>query len=110
MYVVFGAAGKVGYTTAMQLRQASLPVRAVVRDAKRAAGLEEMGCDIAIADLHDLTSVRRALDGAHSVQMLGPLPFGDAHPADTMRTTIDIAARALAAHRDLHVVALSDYG
>lgn len=110
MYVIFGAAGKVGQTTAMQLRRASLPVRAVVRDAAQGVALARMGCEVAIADLRDPVALDRALDGAHGVQMLVPIPQHDSHPADTMRATIDITARALAAHRDAHVVALSDYG
>ncbi|CAM2156253.1 NAD(P)H dehydrogenase (quinone) [Pararobbsia alpina] len=110
MYVIFGAAGKVGQTAAMQLRKASLPVRAVVRDAKHAAALEAIGCDVFVADLHDIEALDRALDGAQGVQMLIPLPRGDARPADTMRKTIEVTARALATHRDAHVVALSDYG
>jgi uncharacterized protein YbjT (DUF2867 family) len=110
MYVIFGAAGKVGRTTATQLRRASLPVRAVVRDAADGAALKKIGCEVVAADLHDPVALDRALEGAHGVQMLIPLPRHDARPADTMRTTIDLAARALAAHRDAHVVALSDYG
>jgi NAD(P)H dehydrogenase (quinone) len=110
MYVIFGAAGNVGRTTAKALRRASLPVRAVVRHVAQGAELEKIGCEIAVADLHDPAALSRALDGAQSVQMLIPLPRNDPRPADTMRQTIDITARALAAHRDAHVVALSDYG
>ncbi|SPB17691.1 NmrA family transcriptional regulator [Caballeronia novacaledonica] len=110
MHVIFGAAGKAGRATAMALRRAALPVRAVVRDAAQGDALAKMGCEIAVADLHDVDALSRALDGAHAVQMLIPLPRDDPRPADTMRSTIDIAARALAAHRDAHVLALSDYG
>jgi NAD(P)H dehydrogenase (quinone) len=110
MYVIFGAAGKAGRATAMQLRQASLPVRAVVRDAAQGAALADIGCEIAVADLHDVEALNRVLDGASGVQMIVPLPRNDPRPADTMRTTIDIASRALAAHRDAHIVAVSDYG
>ncbi|BAN26348.1 NmrA family NAD(P)-binding protein [Caballeronia insecticola] len=110
MYVIFGAAGKVGQTTAMELQRASQPVRAVVRDAAQGAALARIGCEVAVADLRDPPSLDRALDGAHAIQILVPLPQHDPHPADTMRATIDITARALAGHRDAHVVALSDYG
>jgi NAD(P)H dehydrogenase (quinone) len=110
MYVIFGATGAVGRSTAMTLRRAALPVRAVVRDAAQGAALERLGCEIAVADLHDEQAIERALDGAQGIQMLMPLPRNDPHPADTMRATADIAARALAAHRDAHVLALSDYG
>jgi NAD(P)H dehydrogenase (quinone) len=110
MYVIFGAAGQVGHATATQMRRAALPVRAVVRERAQGDALARIGCEIAIADLHDAAALDRALDGAHAVQMLIPLPRNDAHPADTMRATIDSAARTLAAHRHVHVVALSDYG
>ncbi|WP_186031540.1 NmrA family NAD(P)-binding protein [Burkholderia gladioli] len=101
MYVILGAAGKVGQTTATALRQASLPVRAVVRDAVQGAALASIGCEVVFADLHDQSALDRALDGAQAVQVLVPLPRDDAHPADTMRKTIDVTAR---------VLALSDYG
>jgi NAD(P)H dehydrogenase (quinone) len=110
MYVIFGATGNVGHTTAMQLRAASLPVRTVVRDKTQGVALAKMGCEVAVADLRDPDSINRVLEGAHGVQMLVPLPQGDSHPADTMRATIDVMARVLANHRDAHVVALSDYG
>ncbi|KXV04349.1 NmrA family transcriptional regulator [Caballeronia megalochromosomata] len=110
MHVILGAAGKAGHTTAMELRRASHPVRAVVRHAAQGDALAKMGCEIAVADLHDARTLSRALDGAHAVQVLVPLPQNDPRPADTMRATIDITTRALAAHRDAHVVALSDYG
>jgi NAD(P)H dehydrogenase (quinone) len=110
MHVIFGAAGNAGQATATALRRASHAVRAVVRDAAQGDALAKMGCEIAIADLHDADALSRALDGAHAVQVLIPLPRNDPRPADTMRSTIDITARVLAAHRDVHVVALSDYG
>ncbi|WP_250516987.1 NAD(P)H-binding protein [Caballeronia sp. INDeC2] len=110
MHVIFGAAGKAGHATAMALRRAAYPVRAVVRHAAQGDALAKIGCEIAIADLHDADALNRALDGAHAVQVLIPLPRNDARPADTMRSTIDITARVLASHRDVHVVALSDYG
>jgi NAD(P)H dehydrogenase (quinone) len=110
MYVIFGAAGKVGFRTASELRRASLPVRAVVRDASQGEALRQIGCEIALADSHDPDAMHRALDGALGAQVLIPLPRNDPRPADTMRKTIDITARVLASHRDTHVVALSDYG
>jgi NAD(P)H dehydrogenase (quinone) len=110
MYVIFGATGNVGHTTAMQLRAASLPVRAVVRDKAQGVELAKMGCEVAVADLRDPDSINRVLEGAHGIQVLVPLPQGDSSPADTMRATIDVTARVLADHRDAHVVALSDYG
>jgi NAD(P)H dehydrogenase (quinone) len=110
MFVIFGASGKVGHTTATALRRAGHAVRAVVRDAAQGESLVRIGCRIALADLTDATSVARAIDGAHAVQMLCPVARDDPHPADAMRRIIDIAADALQANPPPLVLALSDYG
>jgi NAD(P)H dehydrogenase (quinone) len=110
MFVIFGASGKVGRTSAAELRRAGQPVRAVVRNAAQGEPLARIGCEVVLGDLTDGASVARALDGAHSVQMLCPVPRGDAAPAEAMRRMVDTAAQVLSAYPDLHVVALSDYG
>jgi uncharacterized protein YbjT (DUF2867 family) len=53
MIAIVGAAGKIGYSTSLKLREAGVPVRAILRDAKKATPLSEIGCDIALADLQD---------------------------------------------------------
>ena len=110
MFVIFGASGKVGRTTATALRRAGHPVRAVVRDAAQGESLVRIGCRIALADLTDAASVARAIDGAHAVQMLCPIAPDDPDPADAMRRTINVAADALLANPPPLVLALSDYG
>lgn len=110
MYVIFGASGKVGRSTATALRNAGRKVRAVVRDPAQGEALERLGCEVAVADLGDEARVRHALEGAQAVQMLCPVPYGAADPVAEMRHTIATAARALADHPHLHVLALSDYG
>jgi NAD(P)H dehydrogenase (quinone) len=110
MFVIFGAAGKVGRTSAAELRRAGQRVRAVVRNEEQGEPLARIGCEVVLGDLTDGESVVRALDGAHSVQMLCPVPRRDPSPADGMRRMIDTAARVLSEYPDLHVLALSDYG
>jgi len=110
MYVIFGASGKVGRSTAAALRNEGRAVRAVVRDPAQGEALARLGCEIAIADLGDEAGVRRALEGAQAAQMLCPVPYGAADPAAAMRHVIATAARALRDHPPLHVLALSDYG
>ncbi len=110
MHMIFGAAGEKSDERwrwncgARRCRYARSCANAAQGDA-----LARLGCEIAVADLHDVASLDRALDGARMVQVLIPLPR-DPHPADTMRTTIEVTARALAAHREAHVLAISDYG
>ena len=110
MFVIFGAGGKVGNASAAALRRAGCDGRAVVRNAAQAAPLIELGCEVAIADLHDPASVARAIDGAHAVQMLCPVPRDHDDPASAMRRMIDASVDALRANPPQHVLALSDYG
>ncbi|MBN3765002.1 NmrA family NAD(P)-binding protein [Burkholderia sp. Ac-20365] len=110
MFVIFGASGKAGRSTATALRQQGHAVRAVVRRTAQNEALTRIGCELVEADLDDEASIHRALDGAQAVQMLCPLPQRDPDPARAMHRMIDTAARVLLAHPHLHVVALSDYG
>lgn len=110
MYVIFGASGKVGAQTVTKLLKAGHPVRAVVRDEGQVARLSALGCEAMVADLTDRRSVRQAIEGARAVQILCPVPTGDAHPASTMRAMIDTAAAVLHENPPPIVLALSDYG
>ncbi|QQC67530.1 NmrA family NAD(P)-binding protein [Paraburkholderia ginsengisoli] len=110
MFVIFGAAGPVGRMSATVLRRAGREVRAVVRHVEQGAPLAAIGCEIAVADLNDAASLVRALDDAHAVQMLCPVPRAHDDPAAAMRQTIDASVAALRAARPPHVLALSDYG
>ncbi|WP_343583601.1 NmrA family NAD(P)-binding protein [Herbaspirillum sp.] len=110
MYVIFGAAGNVGRAAAQVLRAAGHAVRAVVRSPAQGETLARLGCQIALADLDDEASVRRALDGAQAVQMLCPVAHRADDPAAAMRQMIGNAARALRACPQAHVLAVSDYG
>jgi uncharacterized protein YbjT (DUF2867 family) len=110
MYVIFGASGKVGRSTAAALRREGRKVRAAVRNPAQGEALARLGCEVAIADLGDEASIRRALEGAQAVQMLCPVPYGSTAPAAEMRRVIETTARVLGDHPHLHVLALSDYG
>jgi uncharacterized protein YbjT (DUF2867 family) len=110
VFVIFGAAGHVGRVSAAALRRAGREVRAVVRNEAQGGPLAAIGCEIAIADLNDAASVARAIDGAHAVQMLCPLPRAHADPAPAMRRMIDVSVAALRAAAPPRVLALSDYG
>jgi NAD(P)H dehydrogenase (quinone) len=110
VFVIFGATGNAGRVTATQLREAGKPVRVVVRQADQASGFAALGCEVAVADLTDRRSVERAIDGAHAVQMLCPVPSNHPDPAQAMRDMIDVAADALRANPPRHLLAISDYG
>ena len=110
MFVIFGASGKVGRVSAASLRNAGHAVRAVVRNETQGEHLARMGCEIVLADLTNPASVAKAIEGADAVQILCPVPIGDAHPGSTMHRMIEVAANALRANPPRHVLALSDYG
>jgi NAD(P)H dehydrogenase (quinone) len=72
MFAIVGAAGKIGYSTSLVLREAGVPVRAILRDATKASQLSAIGCDVALADLQDPASLGRAIANAHAVQVICP--------------------------------------
>ena len=63
MFAVTGVTGKVGGTVARALRDAGLPVRAVVRDAAKGAPWAARGCNVAVADLDEVAPLAAAFTG-----------------------------------------------
>ena len=105
MFVIVGAAGKVGYSTSLALRKEGVPVRAVLRDEAKAGPLSEIGCEIALADLQDPAALGWAVANADAVQVILP-PDGD----EEMRRSMESIADALMQARPNRVLAISDYG
>ncbi|MBB2969555.1 NAD(P)H-binding protein [Mesorhizobium sp. RMAD-H1] len=110
MYAIVGAAGKVGYSTSVKLREAGVPVRAILRDAAKASRLSAIGCEIAIADVQDPAALGRAIAGADAVQIILPPPPQAEDIVGEMRRSIESLAGALEQARPDRVLAISDYG
>ena len=110
MFAVIGATGNAGYSTASALRQAGVPVRAIVRGAAKAARLREIGCEIAVADLQDSASLAQAIGDADAVQIVLPSRFQTNDPAADMRLSRESLIKALKQARPKRVLAISDYG
>lgn len=110
MFAIVGAAGKVGYATALALREAGMPVRAILRDSAKADRLNEIGCEIALADLQDSRALANALGDADVVQIILPPSPQAEDPARKMRDAIESLATALEEVRPKRVLAISDYG
>lgn len=110
MFAIIGAAGKVGYATSSALREANVPVRAVLRDDSKAARLRGIGCDIAIADLYDAEALAQAIAGAETVQVVIPPSIQAKDGALEMRNAIESIVSALEKARPKRVLAISDYG
>jgi NAD(P)H dehydrogenase (quinone) len=110
MFAVLGATGKAGGASVRALRERGLPVRAIVRDQRKAGDFEALGCEIAIADFRDAASLAKAIAGAKAVQAICPaVPQAEDTAAD-MCGMIDAIHDALIAAKTEKVVAISDYG
>jgi uncharacterized protein YbjT (DUF2867 family) len=67
MILVTGATGFVGPKVAHALRAGGRDVRALVRSPSRGKTLEAWGCELAVGDVTDAESVRRAAEGCDAV-------------------------------------------
>jgi uncharacterized protein YbjT (DUF2867 family) len=62
-----GGSGFVGGHIAQALRDSGRSVRCLVRDRRKAAKLEALGCELVEGDLTDLVALRAGVDGAETV-------------------------------------------
>lgn len=109
-FAILGATGKVGFATSSALRKAGIPVRAILRDASKAARLEELGCEIAVADMHNSEALAKAIGDAEAVQIILPPVPQAKDAAGEMRAVIESIAVALESARPKRILAVSDYG
>ena len=84
--------GKVGSEAARVLADRGAPVRVLARHPQNAAGLAQLGVDVAAGDLDDPGSIDTAMRGVESVVLVSP-----AVPAQEL-SVIDSAARAGVGH------------
>jgi NAD(P)H dehydrogenase (quinone) len=101
--LVTGATGKTGSATIAQLLAIGYPVRALVRQAdSRSERLRQLGVQIAIGSLEDMTDLRTAMSGIQRAYFCPPLEPG------TLRRATLFAAAARDAGLEV-VVALSQW-
>ncbi|MDY0748105.1 NmrA family NAD(P)-binding protein [Paucibacter sp. R3-3] len=110
MYAITGITGKVGGALARTLLAAGLPVRAVVRDAERAAPWAALGCEIASARMEDAEALAAAFAGTQGVFILPPSEFDPAPGFPEAAAVIDAVSAALVKASPAKVVCLSTIG
>ncbi|WP_175670331.1 NmrA family NAD(P)-binding protein [Burkholderia ambifaria] len=110
MYAITGITGQVGGALARELLATGQPVRAVVRDATRAASWADRGCEIATAFMGDASSLAAAFEGATGVFILPPSEFDPAPGFPEARKVIEAVSAALLKARPAKVVCLSTIG
>lgn len=110
MYAITGITGKVGGALARSLLAENLPVRAVLRDEAKAAEWRARGCDIAVAEMNDATSLAAAFKDVEGVFILPPSEFDPEPGFPEARRVIEALTQALAEARPAKVVCLSTIG
>ena len=110
MFVVLGAAGKIGRATIGALRRHNVPVRAVVRNPSHAEEFRALGCETETADLRDAPTLARATKGATAVQVICPTGVRADDASAEMESTIRSIVDALDQVRPRSILAISDYG
>ncbi|OZI18346.1 NmrA family transcriptional regulator [Bordetella genomosp. 9] len=110
MYAITGITGQVGGALARELLASGQPVRAVVRDAGRAASWAARGCEIAVAQMDDAQALAQAFRGAKGVFILLPPAFDPQPGFPAAKRIIDAVSTALRDARPPKVVCLSTIG
>ncbi len=110
MYAIAGVTGNTGKIVADTLLEAGVPVRVIVRDAKKGEPFAARGAQVAVADLADADALSRALEGVSGAYLLIPpnaaAPDFRAYQAE-VSTAIGAAVKAA---KVPHVVFLSSVG
>jgi uncharacterized protein YbjT (DUF2867 family) len=110
MFAVTGITGKVGAAVARSLLSADQRVRAVVRARSKASSWDQLGCEIAVAELNDPEALAAAFAGTQAVFVLVPPIFDPAPGFPESTGFIDTLSTALARTKCPRVVALSTIG
>ncbi|CAM3548606.1 NAD(P)H azoreductase [Bordetella sputigena] len=110
MYAITGITGQVGGALARELLASGQPVRAVVRDAGRAASWAAQGCEIAVARIEDAAALTEAFTGAEAVFVLLPPQFDPEPGFRGAKAIIEAVCEALRQARPAKVVCLSTIG
>lgn len=95
MIVLTGATGRTGASAALELAARKVPVRALVRNAEKAAKLQAAGVQLAVGDIDDAAALRAAMQGVTKVLVC--LPNGEPQ-LRREKAIVDAAVAAGARH------------
>jgi uncharacterized protein YbjT (DUF2867 family) len=110
MFVITGVTGQVGGIVAARLLKAGVPIRAVARNAEKAAEWKDKGAELALAEMTDADALTRAFAGADGVFLLIPPTFDPTPGFMEVRAVIAALKTALLSSRPAKVVCLSTIG
>jgi NAD(P)H dehydrogenase (quinone) len=109
MHAITGITGNVGGEVARALLNAGHAVRAVIRDPRKGAVWEALGCDVSLADMNDAAALA-AFKAASDVFVLLPPNFDPSPDFPETRAIVAALRRALATARPGKVVCISTIG
>ncbi len=110
MYAVTGITGQVGAAVARSLLSAHQPVRAVVRDRAKGAAWAQLGCNLAVADLADVSALTAAFEETEGVFAMLPPVFDPAPGFPEAVRFIETLHEALVRAKPKKIVVLSTVG
>ena len=110
MHVITGITGNVGGEVARALLNAGHAVRAVIRDPRKGAVWEALGCDVSLADMNDAAALAAAFKAASDVFVLLPPNFDPSPDFPETRAIVAALRQALATARPGKVVCISTIG
>jgi uncharacterized protein YbjT (DUF2867 family) len=110
MYTIMGVTGQVGGEVARNLLAAGKPVRAIVRSAEKGQAWADKGCEVAVADVEDVSALTQAFQNSTAVFILLPPNFDPVEGFAHTRQVIAHIGEALAAARPGKVVCISTIG
>jgi NAD(P)H dehydrogenase (quinone) len=110
MHAITGITGNVGGEVARALLNAGHAVRAVIRDPRKGAVWEALGCDVSLADMNDAAALATAFKAASDVFVLLPPNFDPSPDFPETRAIVAALRRALATARPGKVVCISTIG
>lgn len=110
MYTIMGITGQVGSEVARNLLAAGKPVRAVVRSVDKGQPWAAQGCEVAVADVDDVSALTQAFQNSTAVFILLPPNFSPSEGFPETRKVIANLREALAAAQPGKVVCISTIG
>lgn len=110
MNIILGASGRVGNTIVNHLLDKRVPVKAVVRNADKAAALAARGAIIAVADVENEPALRDALADGTTVFLLTPESGQTENLLEDAQRVLQNYKQAIAASPIDKIVGLSSMG
>lgn len=110
MYAVLGATGQVGGAVARTLAEHGHQVRAVLRDAGKAAGVRMAGHQVAVADAYDADALVAAFAGVDGAFVMNPPSYASPDMFADSERVAEAIGRAAARAGVPQLVCLSSVG